>query len=245
MSSENKTRLDAKLYELGLTKSRTTAAELIKEGKVKVNGRTITKPSFLVADSDTAEVTEQPEFVSRAGLKLKGAIEHFGIDLKDKRCIDIGASTGGFTDCMLRYGAVKVYAVDVGTAQLDDTLRADGRVISLERTDIRTAELEKADFISADVSFISLKLIIPSVCRLLNDGAGAVLLIKPQFEAGRKNIGKNGIVRDPKIHRAVCEDISAFAESAGLTVKGIIPSPIYGGDGNKEFLMYAVKRKES
>ncbi|MCH5323661.1 MAG: TlyA family RNA methyltransferase [Eubacterium sp.] len=244
MSSENKTRLDSFLADAGYVKSRTLAAQLIKSGQVTVNGKPCTKPSYTVSDSDNINIEgDLPKYVSRGGLKLEKAIERFNIDLGGKSCIDIGASTGGFTDCMLQHGADRVYAVDVGTAQLDEKLKSDKRVISMEKTDIRNAELPQADFISVDVSFISLKLILPSAYRLLKENAALAALIKPQFEAGKSSLNKNGVVRDEKVHRRVCEEISAFAAEIGFNVIGVIPSPIEGGDGNREFLMYAVKGK--
>ncbi len=244
MSPENKTRLDSFLAENGYIKSRTLASQLIRSGKVTVNGKICSRPSFMVSYSDEIKlIGDMPKYVGRGGEKLERALEHFKIELNGKNCIDIGASTGGFTDCMLQHGAARVYSVDVGVGQLDPKLRSDSRVFSLEKTDIRNADIPAAEFISADVSFISLKHIIPSVYRLLETGCGAVLLIKPQFEAGRQDIGKNGIVKDEKVHKRVCGEIADFAEKSGFIVNGIIPSPISGGDGNREFLMYLVKGK--
>ncbi|MGN1340639.1 MAG: TlyA family RNA methyltransferase [Oscillospiraceae bacterium] len=235
-------RLDIYLTEKSLCKSRTAAQALIKSGGVSVDGKPCTKPSAEVDDAHRVEITgEQLRYVGRGGLKLEAAVEHFSIDLAGAECIDIGASTGGFTDCMLQHGAAKVYAVDVGTDQLADTLRADPRVISLEKTDIRTAELPQADFIGTDVSFISLKLILPHIHRLLKSGGSAVALIKPQFEAGKSALNKNGIVRDERVRLKIRDEIAQFAADCGFEVAGCEQSPITGGDGNVEYLMYIRK----
>ncbi len=239
-------RLDVILAEKGLAKSRTAAQALIKEGSVTVNGMVISRPAELCdPESDefaVAESTELTKYVGRGGLKLETAVKHFGIDLAGAVCLDIGASTGGFTDCMLQYGAARVYAVDVGTSQLDPGLRADSRVISLEGLDIREAgeaEIpEKVSFVSIDVSFISLTRILPEVGRFAAAGAHCAALIKPQFELGKQRIGKSGVVRDPKLREKVKNEITAFAESLGYSVAGVIPSGIAGGDGNIEYLMY-------
>jgi len=218
------TRLDKELHSRGLAKSRSAAAQLICGGKVRVNGEVCEKSSALICESDFLEVAEQPRYVSRGGYKLEHALNAFNIDLRGKICLDVGASTGGFTDCMLQHGAAKVYAVDVGTSQLDESLRADARVISLEKHDIRTLELpEKTDFTSVDVSFISLKLILPHIA------SHAVVLIKPQFELGRKH---KGVIADAKLARKIAEEVAAFAGSSTL-----IDSPILGKNGNHEFLM--------
>ncbi|MCR4779466.1 MAG: TlyA family RNA methyltransferase [Ruminiclostridium sp.] len=238
-------RLDLILAEKGLAKSRTAAQALIKEGSVTVNGRVVSKPSELCdPESDefaVAEETALTRYVSRGGLKLETALEHFGIDLGGAVCLDIGASTGGFTDCMLKHGAARVYAVDVGTSQLDPRLRSDSRVISLENLDIREAgetEIpEKAGFVSIDVSFISLTRILPVTGRFTALGARCAALIKPQFELGRQRIGKSGVVKDPKLREKVKNEIAAFAESLGFKNAGVIPSGIAGGDGNIEYMM--------
>lgn len=236
-------RLDVYLTEKKLCKSRTAAQALIKSGGVSVSGKVCYKPSQEVSDSDSVEITgEQLRYVGRGGLKLEAALERFALDITGAECIDIGASTGGFTDCMLQHGAAKVYAVDVGTDQLADSLRCDPRVVSMERTDIRTAELPEADYIGTDVSFISLKLILPHIHRLLKSGGAAVVLIKPQFEAGRANLSKNGIVREERVRLKIRDEIAGFAEGCGLTVIGTEQSPITGGDGNVEYLMCLRKR---
>lgn len=231
-------RLDLYLTEKQLCKSRTAAQALIKSGGVRLNGKVCQKPSQEVADFDNVGIIgEQLRYVGRGGLKLEGAIARFGLELSGAECIDIGSSTGGFTDCMLQNGAAKVYAVDVGRDQLVQSLRDDPRVVSMEKTDIRDAELPQVDFIGTDVSFISLRLIIPHIYRLMKTGGTAVALIKPQFEAGRSNLSKNGIVRDEKIRLKICRDISEFAVECGFEVIGTAPSPITGGDGNVEYLL--------
>lgn len=240
-----KSRLDAALAELGLAKSRTAAQVLIRSGCVAVNGKKAEKPSETVdPESDRIEVKDAEavlKYVGRGGFKLEHAIAEFGLSLNGYTCLDIGASTGGFTDCMLQNGAKRVYAVDVGHDQLDERLRADPRVISLEGLDIRHADEsaigEKADFIGIDVSFISLRLILPALFRFAAADAEGVALIKPQFEAGKKNVGKNGVIRDERIRRRIVEEICAFAGTVGLRELRVTPSPITGGDGNREFLM--------
>lgn len=239
-------RLDFEMAARRIVKSRTLAQQLIKEGSVAVNGNIVSKPSFYVSAEDEIEIIgELPRYVGRGGLKLEKAVDLFKIRLKDLTCIDVGASTGGFTDCMLQNGAAKVYAVDVGRDQLDEKLRSDSRVISLEQTDIRDFSLpdgEYADFIGADVSFISLKLILPRVYGLLKDDGAAVVLIKPQFEAGRSNLSKKGIVRDDKVRRKIVEDMREFVVQCGFSVIGTANSPITGGDGNIEYLLALCKR---
>ena len=239
-------RLDVYLSDNNIVKSRSLAATLIKQGSVEVNGRICTKPSFTGCDGDNVKIIgELPKYVGRGGLKLEKALAHYRLHLDGAVCIDIGASTGGFTDCMLQNGAAKVYSVDVGTDQLDEKLRNDSRVISMEKTDIRNCvgTLPQVDFISIDVSFISLKLVLPSAFALLKDGGECVALIKPQFEAGKAHLSKNGIVRDTKVHKKVCDDIAEFASAVGFERSEIIQSPITGGDGNTEYLIYLKRPK--
>lgn len=239
-------RLDVYLSDNNIVKSRSLAASLIKQGSVEVNGRICTKPSFAVSDDDTVKIIgELPKYVGRGGLKLEKALAHYRLHLDGAVCVDIGASTGGFTDCMLQNGAEKVYSVDVGTDQLDEKLRNDSRVISMEKTDIRNCigTLPQVDFISIDVSFISLKLVLPSAFALLKDGGECVALIKPQFEAGKAHLSKNGIVRDTKVHKKVCEEIAEFAAAVGFERGETITSPITGGDGNTEYLIYLKRPK--
>lgn len=244
-------RLDVYLTEKGLCSSRTAAKNLINIGGVTVNGNIAAKASLEVTNADEIGLVELklPKYVGRGGQKLEGALKLWNIPLDGLVCVDIGASTGGFTDCMLQSGAARVYAVDVGKYQLHERLRADGRVIPLENTDIRGFELggdfkdSAADFIGTDVSFISLKLVLPHIYRLLKDGGEAVALIKPQFEAGRANLSKKGIVRNESVRRRVVGDVRAFAEVCGFIVIGTAESPITGGDGNVEFLMYLRKER--
>ncbi len=242
-----KKRLDILLTEKGLAKSRTSAAALIKEGSVIVNGNVAGKPSELCEDTDSISVSESSgltRYVGRGGLKLETALEAFGISPLGSVCLDIGASTGGFTDCMLQNGAKRVYAVDVGTSQLAEKLRADSRVISLENLDIRLADEslipEKAGFIAADVSFISLKQIIPAIPRFAAEKAVCALLIKPQFELGRVKLGKSGVVKDPKLQKKAVDEVCCFAAQLGFSDIRTVPSKITGGDGNREFLMHCI-----
>ena len=232
-------RIDKELHLRGLAKSRTAACELISEGKVTVNGKPCNKPSLLVTHQDVIEICGVSHgYVSRGGLKLEHALHSFNIDLNGKVCLDVGASTGGFTDCMLRSGAKKVYAVDVGTDQLDSKLREDKRVISLEQLDIREFNPpEKIEFTSVDVSFISLKAVLPFV------KSEAVLLIKPQFETQRKH---KGVIRNQKVHDKVVSELRSFATELGFTVKALTDSPITGKSGNIEFLMWVdVERSQT
>lgn len=233
-------RLDLALFEREITKSRTQAAQLIKEKLISVNGKIAVKPSLEVEDFDDIRlVGELPKYVSRGGLKLEKALKQYEILLQDCVCLDVGASTGGFTDCMLQNGARLVYAVDVGSAQLDCKLKTDPRVVSLENLDIRHAEIsQQVNFISVDVSFISLKLILPELKRFLLPNGSAVVLIKPQFEAGKKKLGKSGVIKDSALQSKIAREIHDFAVALGFTAHEPIISPITGGDGNKEFLMY-------
>lgn len=235
-------RLDVYLTENGLCESRSAAQNLINIGGVSVNGKIAAKNSLDVSETDNISLVETklPKYVGRGGIKLEKALELWSPDIADAVCVDIGASTGGFTDCMLQNGAKKVFAVDVGRGQLHEKLRADTRVISLEQTDIRDFTLpdgEYADFIGADVSFISLKLILPHILRLLKSGGTAVTLIKPQFEAGRQNLNKKGVVRNENVRLRVVEDIKCFALQRGFEIMGTEQSPITGGDGNVEYLL--------
>ena len=223
--------------------SRQKAQELIDNNSVTVNGKIVNKSSFKVDKNDIVEVGDTDKilkYVGRGGYKLERAVKVFDIHIKGI-CVDIGSSTGGFTDCMLQNGAEKVFAVDVGSNQLADKLRSDTRVISMEDTDIRNANIPLADFIGCDVSFISLTKIFGSVYNILKDTGSGVFLIKPQFEAGRENISKNGIVKNPKVHKRVISNIISNALTNGLYVKELTYSPIQGGDGNIEYLIYINK----
>ena len=240
-------RLDVYLTENGFCKSRTAAQSLIKSGGVSLDGKPCGKPSTEVSDDSIVEITgEQLRYVGRGGLKLEAALQSFELpDIKGAVCVDIGSSTGGFTDCMLQNGAARVYAVDVGTDQLDGKLRGDTRVVVMEQTDIRTAQLpELVDFIGTDVSFISLKAVLPHINRLLRNGCYAVALIKPQFEAGRAALSKKGVVKDEKTRLRVVEEIKQFAQQCGFSVVDVLESPIQGGDGNIEYLMEIKKVAE-
>lgn len=237
----NKTRLDVLLTERGLAESRQKAQAVIMAGHVFVAGQRVDKPGTAVLSDAPIEVRGHTlPYVSRGGLKLEKAMKTFPITLTDKICADIGASTGGFTDCMLQNGARKVYSVDVGYGQLDWKLRSDPRVVCMERTNARYLTREQIpeplDFVSVDVSFISLGLIFPALRPLLADNANLVCLIKPQFEAGKDKVGKKGVVRDPKVHLAVLEQFLRHAAENDLTVKGMTYSPIKGPEGNIEYL---------
>lgn len=238
-----KKRLDLLLCERGLAESRPRAQAVIMAGQVYVAGQRIDKAG--APTEETAEIEVRGKtlaYVSRGGLKLEKAMGTFPIDLHGAVCADIGASTGGFTDCMLQNGAKKVYAVDVGYGQLAWSLRSDPRVVCMERTNARylTAEQipETLDFASIDVSFISLKLILPAVRALLKETGTVACLVKPQFEAGREKVGKKGVVRDPTVHLEVLEQFLSHASEAGFSVKGITFSPIRGPEGNIEYLGY-------
>lgn len=248
--AENKVRLDVAVFERGFAESRARAGALIMAGQVYVNGQKATKAGLTVKDNDKIEVRgEKMPFVSRGGYKLDKAVKAFDLHLQDKICMDIGASTGGFSDCMLQNGAKKVYAVDVGYGQLAWKLRTDERVVNMERTNFRylTAQDldELLDFASVDVSFISLKIILPVLYHLLCDGGDAVCLIKPQFEAGKDKVGKKGVVRDPEVHREVVESVTAFAAATGFSVLHVDFSPIKGPEGNIEYLIHLRKEKEN
>ena len=234
-------RADVLLVERGLFDSRTRAQAAIAAGLVTADGVVLRKASESISADARLQASDHP-WVSRGALKLIAALDHFGFDPSGRVCLDVGASTGGFTEVLLARGARHVYAIDVGRDQLHARLRGDPRITSLEETDIRTLDparlIEPPDVATVDVSFISLKLVLPALGALLRRPAQLVALIKPQFEAGRAHL-KKGIVRDPAVHAAVCDDIVAFAASVGWDVAGVVPSPIEGGDGNKEFLLAA------
>ncbi len=241
-----KERIDVLLVEKQLIETRERAQRTIMAGLVFVDGERVDKSGTKVDVESEIVVKGNPiPYVSRGGLKLEKAIKTLAIDLTDKCCMDIGASTGGFTDCMLQNGARKVFAVDVGYGQLDWKLRNDPRVFNMERTNIRyvTAEQigEPLDFLSIDVSFISLKLVLPVAVSLLKQDGTMVFLIKPQFEAGREHVKKSGVIRDPKIHLQVLKTVLEFAQSFGLVIDYLTFSPIKGPKGNIEFLAYARK----
>ena len=241
-------RLDKYLAENGFADSRTLAARMIEAGLIRVNGTVQKKPSFDVPDGATIEADgELIPYVSRGGLKLKGALDAFELSPKGMICADIGASTGGFTDCLLQEGAVKIYAIDSGRDQLHEKLRSDPRVVSMESFNARNltpAHLDEAvDLVVTDVSFISQTLLHAPIASILKDGGVFVSLIKPQFEVGRENLGKGGIVKNPKARREAARRVMASAMTAGLSPIAITVSPITGGDGNVEYLAYFVKGK--
>lgn len=236
-------RIDVLLVEKGLFASRAKAREAIEAGLVAVDGRTVAKPSeTFVADAQISAEAPYP-WVSRGGVKLAHALDEFSIDPAGLVCLDAGASTGGFTHVLLTRGAARVFAIDVGSSQLHPAIAADPRVVRREQTDIRNLTLQSLDnlrpqLVVCDVSFISLKLVLPPALALAADEATLVALIKPQFEAGREGTRK-GIVRDTSLQKKICADIAAFVTGQGWTVQGIVPSPIEGGDGNREFLICA------
>lgn len=241
-----KKRLDLVVFEEGHTDSREKAKALIMAGQVYVNGQKELKAGAQIKADDKIEVRgSKMPYVSRGGYKLAKAMKTWNLSLDGKICMDIGASTGGFTDCMLQNGAVKVYSIDVGYGQLAWKLRSDERVVNLERTNFRYVTDEQipepVDFASVDVSFISLKIILPVLRERLAAGGQAVCLIKPQFEAGKEKVGKKGVVRDQKVHVEVVENITNFAVECGFTLKGVTFSPIKGPEGNIEYLMYIEK----
>lgn len=245
-----KERLDVLLVKLGYAESREKAKAIIMSGNVFINNQREDKAgSLFCLEKSTIEIKGNTlKYVSRGGLKLEKAMETFGIVLEDKICMDIGASTGGFTDCMLQNGAKKVFSIDVGHGQLAWKLRQDERVVCMEKTNFRyvTKEdiKEEIDFASVDVSFISLTKILLPAKNLLNELGKMVCLIKPQFEAGKENVGKKGVVRDPEIHKEVIEKIMLYAMSIGFSINGLDYSPIKGPEGNIEYLLFLENRKE-
>ena len=245
----SKNRLDVLLVERGLAESRAQAQRLIRAGLVRVEGQVADKPGTRVATNVEITLQARPRFVSRGGEKLEAALVRFGLDVTGAVAADVGASTGGFTDCLLQHGARRVYAIDVGYGQLDWRLRNDPRVVVMERTNARYLEClpEPVDVVTADVSFISLGLILPMVVRWFTPPSppptgggrgGVVALIKPQFEAGRREVGKGGVVRDPEVHRRVLERVLGIAAGLDLGLCGLMPSPLRGPAGNVEFLAW-------
>lgn len=245
--TSRKVRLDKLLLERGFAETRERAKALILSGIVIVRGNRIDKAGALVdPDVEISLKGDDNPYVSRGGLKLKGALDHFGLRPAGMTVLDVGASTGGFTDCLLQSGAAKAYAVDVGYGQLAWKLRTDPRVVNIERTNIRCYSGEhikdRIDLAVIDASFISLKLVIPAVIKFLDAGSGLLALIKPQFEAGREEVGKKGVVKSEEVHRRVVRDITDFCREVGLEVRGTCESPLLGPAGNKEFFIYAIKR---
>lgn len=244
-----KIRLDQYIFEQGYAPSKTRAQALIMSGIVFVNNQKADKAGTMIKETDIVEVRGKDlKYVSRGGLKLEKAINEYGLDLTDRVCMDIGASTGGFTDCMLQNGAQKVYAVDVGYGQLAWKLRSDERVKNMEKTNIRNVTVdmldEKINFFSVDVSFISLKHIFPVAYTISTDDVIGACLVKPQFEAGREKVGKKGVVRDSAVHKEVIENVIGYANEFGFYVHNLTFSPIKGPEGNIEFLIIISKDSE-
>jgi len=250
-ATSTRKRLDQALFDDGLTVSREQAKRLIMAGKVRINDQLARKPSDSVLPEDTLEIEEPEKYVSRGGFKLEKALEEFPIDVKDAITVDLGASTGGFTDCLLQAGAKRVYAVDVGKGQLAWHLRRDHRVIVMEKTNARhlvrsdlPKNFERADVVTIDCSFISLRKIIPAAVALLRGGGTLIALIKPQFEAAKIEVDKGaGVIKDPAIHARVVNELRAFVEEhGGLVWRGDVESPLTGPKGNKEFLAWIEKK---
>ncbi len=242
----SKKRLDVLLVERGFAQSRQRAQAMILAGEVLVNGERKTKAGSLVVIDAGIEITgKESPYVSRGGIKLEAALRDFNMDVAGFTCLDVGASTGGFTDCLLKHGAKHVTAVDVGYGQLDWALRSDPRVKVIERTNIRHLDEgalpSPVDLVCIDVSFISLKIVVPVVLKFMQHPAHLICLVKPQFEVGKGMVGKGGVVRDPALHKAVIDDLTEAFEALNLSVLGVIPSPILGPKGNQEFLMYLQK----
>jgi len=240
-------RLDEALVERKLADSRSRARALVMAGDVLVNGAVVTRAGAPVRAGDEIALAAPPPFVSRGGEKLAHALAAFAVDPAGLVAADLGASTGGFTDCLLQAGARRVYAVDVGYGQLAESLRRDPRVVVMDRTNARYLEPlpEAIDLVVIDVSFISLALILPVAARLLRPGGICIPLIKPQFEAGRREVGKGGVVRDPEVHRRVLREVLAQAQVSGFGVRGLVASPLRGPAGNVEFLAHVVRDTES
>jgi len=237
-----KQRLDVLLVERGLVESREKARALILAGQVLVNGQKSDKAGLKVAADARVELLESPRYVGRGGLKLEAALDHFAIEVAGKICLDIGSSTGGFTDCLLQRGAARVYAIDVGTGQLDWKLRNDPRVRVHEQMNARYLSRrevpEPVGLAVCDVSFISVTMILPVLPKLVAENAEMVILVKPQFESEREQVGKGGIIRDPELHRQACRKVEDAVQRLGFRT-AIIPSPVLGAEGNQEFLLYA------
>lgn len=233
-------RLDTLLVDRGLVESRTKAQRLVMAGQVRVNAEIELKASRRVPIDSRIEIEHMPRYVSRGGYKLEAALADFGIRVRDRVCADVGASTGGFADCLLQNGASRVYAIDVGHGILHWRLRQDPRVVVMERTNARYLRHlpEPVSLVTLDVSFISLRHILPVVRGWLEAEGDVIALIKPQFEAGRQAVGRGGVVRDPSIHRQVVSDLLAHAVQSGFSPRGLLPSPILGPKGNKEFLLW-------
>lgn len=247
MKGKKKERLDLLLVARGLAKSRAQAQRLVQAGRVRVGGQVVDKPGAQVPLDAEVKIASPPRYVSRGGEKLEAALAAFEVNPKGKVCLDVGASTGGFTDCLLKHGAECVYAVDVGKGQLDWGLRNDPRVVVREGVNARYLSPddigEPVDLATVDVSFISLRLVLPPLRGIVKLEGDAIALVKPQFEAGREKVGKGGVVREPEVHREVLERLAAFArEELGWSVRGAVPSPLLGPAGNIEFLLHLLPR---
>ncbi|MGB3129346.1 MAG: TlyA family RNA methyltransferase [Dehalococcoidia bacterium] len=232
-------RIDTLLVTRGLVDSREKARVMVMEGAVAADDRTIVKPNTLVREDAEVRLLQSRPFVGRGGIKLAGALDEFRLDVSSLVVVDVGASTGGFTDCLLKRGASKVYAVDVGYGQLDYGLRQDPRVVVMERVNARYPFTlpEMADLATLDVSFISLEKVVPAVADVVRGGGRLIALVKPQFEAGRRQVGKGGLVKDPLIHAAVLGRFICWAVDRGFGLEGLVASPIFGADGNREFFV--------
>jgi len=240
-----KQRLDLLVVAKGLASSRQRARALIMAGKILVDTQRMEKPGQPIrVDSQITLKGENLAYVSRGGLKLEGALKALNLDVRDLICLDVGASTGGFTDCLLQHGARKVYAVDVGYGQLAWKLRQDKRVIAIERTNVRHMKpeliTESADLVTIDTSFISLKIVVPAVLKFVKPSGQILALVKPQFEAGRGKVGKGGIVKNGEVHRRIIADLNEFFEQQGLVCGPVVPSPVLGSKGNQEFIMLLI-----
>lgn len=235
-----KVRLDVLVADRGLAPSREAARRMIMAGEVRVNGSVRDKPGMRVSPEVEIEVREAPRFVSRGGDKLQGALEVFDVAVEGRVCADVGASTGGFTDCLLQHGAARVYAIDVGYGQLDYRLRTDPRVVVMERTNARYLEAlaEPVSLVVVDASFISLRLLLPVFWGWLDAEGDVIALVKPQFEAGKGQVGKGGVVRDPEVHRRVLIEVLSYAQAERYAIRGLTPSPLAGPAGNIEFLVW-------
>ena len=232
-------RIDTLLVTRGLVDSREKARVMVMEGAVAADDRTIVKPNTLVREDADVRLLQSRPFVGRGGIKLAGALDEFRLDVSSLVVVDVGASTGGFTDCLLKRGASKVYAVDVGYGQLDYGLRQDPRVVVMERVNARYPFTlpETADLATLDVSFISLEKVVPAVADVVRGGGRLIALVKPQFEAGRRQVGKGGLIKDPLVHAAVLGRFICWAVDRGFGLEGLVASPIFGADGNREFFV--------
>ena len=243
-----KVRLDVLLVERGLAESRAKAQALIMAGQVRVAGQTALKPATAISPDSVLTVDSGPRFVSRGGEKLDAALEVFPINVSGLTCADVGASTGGFTDCLLQRGAVKVYAIDVGKGILHWKLRNDKRVVVMEETNARYVESlpEEVSLVTVDASFISLKVLLPTIQKWINENTELICLIKPQFEAGKKDVSRgDGVIRDPEIHKQVLTNVLTYAQTEGFGICGLIKSPLLGPKGNAEFLVWLGKQTTS